>query len=82
MIRKITLVAITIVVCFSYSCREKKENLEKTNILTLEQKIGQMIMVGFRGTEITENSPIYKMIVDYNVGGVVYTVEIYHRKKR
>lgn len=37
----------------------------------LKEEIGQMIMTGFRGTEITENSDAYKMIKDVKVGGVV-----------
>lgn len=36
----------------------------------LKEKIGQMIMVGFRGTEISENSDIVKAIKDIKVGGV------------
>lgn len=37
----------------------------------LKEQIGQMIMVGFRGTEASENSDVYKMIKDAKVGGVV-----------
>ncbi|WP_394970929.1 glycoside hydrolase family 3 protein [uncultured Croceitalea sp.] len=71
MSRKIAPIVITTMVIFFFSCKEEKKIQEKPNALTLEQKIGQMIMVGFRGTEITENTPIYKMISDYNIGGVV-----------
>ncbi|MDD2731671.1 MAG: glycoside hydrolase family 3 N-terminal domain-containing protein [Candidatus Pacebacteria bacterium] len=49
-----------------------KDNLN--NELTdeeLKEKIGQMIMTGFRGTEILEGSDAYNMIKDVKVGGVV-----------
>ena len=37
----------------------------------LKKEIGQMIMIGFRGTEAPENSDIYKIIKDVQIGGVV-----------
>jgi len=37
----------------------------------LKEKIGQMIMIGFRGTEAPENSDISKIIKDIKIGGVV-----------
>ena len=59
----------------------KKDNLSETkdsNQLQtelsddqLKERIGQMIMTGFRGTEARENSDIYKMIKDVKIGGVV-----------
>ena len=36
----------------------------------LKEKIGQMIMIGFRGTTAEENSNIYKIIKDVKIGGV------------
>ncbi|MDX1636781.1 MAG: glycoside hydrolase family 3 N-terminal domain-containing protein [Balneolaceae bacterium] len=38
---------------------------------TLEQKIGQMLMVGFRGTELDEKNPIVADIRERNIGGVI-----------
>lgn len=38
---------------------------------SLEDKIGQMLIIGFRGTEVTSQSPIYDDINDRNIGGVV-----------
>jgi len=49
-------------------CSQKKKS---TNNLTLQDKVGQMVMVGFRGTQIKNEDPIYSMIADYNIGGVV-----------
>ncbi|GJM23676.1 MAG: glycosyl hydrolase [Phycisphaerae bacterium] len=37
---------------------------------SLDIKIGQMIMVGFRGTHVSENSPIVECIRDCHLGGV------------
>ena len=37
----------------------------------LKEQIGQMIMTGFRGTDVTENSDIYDMIKNVKIGGVV-----------
>ena len=39
--------------------------------LTLEYKIGQMLLVGFRGTEITAGSPIAADIQERHIGGVI-----------
>ena len=38
---------------------------------TLEQKMAQMLMVGFRGTEITQQSPVAQWIRDYQIGGII-----------
>lgn len=38
---------------------------------SLEAKIGQMIMVGFRGAEISAESKIAQDIKDFNLGGVI-----------
>ena len=53
------------------SCNTKKENKKEADTDVLKRKVGQMVMVGFRGTSIDENSPIFKMIKDYHLGGVV-----------
>jgi beta-N-acetylhexosaminidase len=37
----------------------------------LKEKIGQMIIVGFRGTSVSENSPIIKAIQELKLGGVI-----------
>lgn len=37
----------------------------------LRNKIAQMLLIGFRGTEINEESHIYKVLKDINIGGVV-----------
>ena len=37
----------------------------------LKERIGQMLLIGFRGTEASEDSDIVKAIQDLNIGGVV-----------
>jgi beta-N-acetylhexosaminidase len=39
--------------------------------VSLDVKIGQMIMVGFRGLDVNDNSPIVRDIADRHIGGVV-----------
>jgi len=59
----------------NYTADVKEEkNLQQTNLTDdqLKEEIGQMIMIGFRGTEAPENSDIYKMIKDVKIGGVVF----------
>jgi beta-N-acetylhexosaminidase len=38
---------------------------------TLEEEIGQMLLIGFRGTEAAGDSPILEAIRELNIGGVV-----------
>ncbi|MDZ7689893.1 MAG: glycoside hydrolase family 3 N-terminal domain-containing protein [Balneolaceae bacterium] len=38
---------------------------------TLEDKIGQMLMVGFRGMEVTAEDPIVEDIQQLNLGGII-----------
>lgn len=38
---------------------------------SLDVKLGQMLMVGFRGTRISDESPIVKAMRDQHIGGVV-----------
>lgn len=51
------------------AAEEKPEEASLTDE-ELKEKIGQMIMIGFRGTEADENSEIYKIIKDIKIGGV------------
>ena len=48
-----------------------EENTEVLDGKTLEEQVGQMLMVGFRGTEVSETSTIAKAIKELNLGGVV-----------
>ncbi len=44
---------------------------ENTNDVELDKMIGQMLLIGFRGTELSSDSNIIKDIKEYNIGGVV-----------
>jgi beta-N-acetylhexosaminidase len=59
------------ILIYKYS-QELKEN-EKAfgEEKELKERIGQMIMIGFRGTEISEDSYIVKAIKDIKIGGVI-----------
>jgi beta-N-acetylhexosaminidase len=64
-----------LVLCQKYS----KEDLE------LRKKIGQMLIVGFRGTELKSDMTIYKLIAQNNIGGVIlfdYDVPSKGKKQR
>ena len=52
-----------------------------TASVSLSQMIGQMIMVGFRGKSVSEDSSIYADIVDRHIGGVVlFDYDVPNRK--
>lgn len=56
---------------FFTACSGPKKEASSGHLVRLEQQIGQMIMVGFRGTTVSPEDPIYKMIESKHIGGVV-----------
>ncbi|MEX0275239.1 MAG: glycoside hydrolase family 3 protein [Flavobacteriaceae bacterium] len=50
------------------SCKAEKKEIPRE--VSLTQKIGQMLLVGFRGTSVEEGDPIHQMVKEYNLGGV------------
>ncbi len=43
----------------------------------LKEKIGQMIMVGFKGAELTEDSPVRRALKEFSLGGVIlYNIDL------
>ena len=50
---------------------KSEENFNRLSDEELKERIGQMVMIGFRGTEVSENSDIIKIINDAKIGGVV-----------
>ena len=52
--------------CLVISCDTKKSVCP-----TLEQKVAQMLMVGFRDTAITSASEVAQWLRDYQIGGVI-----------
>lgn len=53
-----------------YELESKESNLLDSQ---LKEKIGQMIMMGFKGTEATKESDIYKIIKNVKIGGVSFS---------
>jgi beta-N-acetylhexosaminidase len=43
--------------------------------MTPEEKVGQLFLVGFEGATLEEDSPIYDLIANYHIGGVVLLAE-------
>lgn len=71
-----TLAILIVGVFFYYSKTVTKQvslSVEQSKLTDaeLKDKIGQMIMVGFRGTEAKEDSDIFKIIKDVKIGGVM-----------
>ncbi|GGG48669.1 glycosyl hydrolase [Croceivirga lutea] len=65
-------------ICLSVilSCKEKStKKAEEVEAIptqvSLREKIGQMVMVGFRGLDAPKGSSIYTMVDTYKIGGVV-----------
>ena len=63
--KKITIILLSALIIFFPRPIQQEENND------LKQKIGQMLIVGFRGTEVSEDSEIIKQINEYNLGGVI-----------
>ncbi len=40
-----------------------------------EEKVGQLLLVGFEGAALEDDSPIYDLIANYHIGGVVLLAE-------
>jgi len=43
--------------------------------MTAEEKVGQLFLVTFNGTNLQEDTPIYDLITEYHIGGVVLLAE-------
>jgi len=70
--------AVTLFGCNTLPAKEFKESGVPVNIVTetqtnvdLATKIGQMLIIGFRGLEINPNDIIVKDIRDRHIGGVI-----------
>lgn len=53
---------------FSFSCSESSHT---QNDVSIDEKIGQMLMVGFKGFEIADTSHVVRDIQNYHTGGVI-----------
>lgn len=61
------ILVILLSVIFWTTCQQNKERTEPT----LEQKVGQLLMIGFRGFELADTSHIVRDLSEYNLGGVI-----------
>ncbi|MCF8360266.1 MAG: glycoside hydrolase family 3 protein [Prolixibacteraceae bacterium] len=57
---------IILLIALIASCEKDEQEVP-----TLEEKIGQMLLVGFRGTELDASNHIISDLEDYNLGGVI-----------
>jgi len=53
---------------FFFSCSESSHT---QNDVSIDEKIGQMLMVGFKGFEIADTSHVVRDIQNYHTGGVI-----------
>lgn len=63
-----TSTMFTVLIFLLLSCAEPQE---MNNKVTLDEKIGQMLMVGFNGFEISDTSHVVRDIQTYHTGGVI-----------
>ena len=83
--KNIRIFAIALLMAGIFSFQEAMAYQEKID--SLDIKIGQMLMVGFGGTQIEEDDPLLAEIAKGNVGGVILfeknidSVDSYHRHK-
>lgn len=62
----ISLIPIAIIGIFLLSKKEAN-----SDVISLDQKIGEMLVLGFRGTEVSKSSKIINDINKYNIGGII-----------
>jgi beta-N-acetylhexosaminidase len=48
---------------------------ELLEVMTPQEKVGQLFLVAFQGREITQESEIYNLIVNHHIGGVILRTE-------
>lgn len=66
----LTLTAAMVILSLA-GCKRSPPEPAPAHDVSLDVKIGQMIMVGFRGLDVNDNSPIVRDIIDRHIGGVV-----------
>jgi len=70
MCRHKCLILIFLAIIIGISVNSSIRNYAETG-QELKNKIGQMLLLGFRGTQVYEDSYISKVIKDINIGGVI-----------
>jgi beta-N-acetylhexosaminidase len=59
------------IILLIFCCTISFADITVTGDVTLRKKIGQMIIVGFKGTTLTKNNPIYDDILNEDISGVI-----------
>ena len=59
-------IALLIIILFIGSCKKNDEPF-----VDIEDQVGQILLIGFRGTTLTEDNHIIRDLEDYNLGGVI-----------
>lgn len=65
------IATLSLIVLTTISCTAQSEDAASQNAPSLEEKIAQMIMVGFKGFEISDTSHVVRDIEEFNVGGII-----------
>lgn len=65
-------IAVFALIICNLACAAPSEEKEYDTKYT-DQQLGQLLVIGFRGTEINTESPIVKNLKAYNLGGVILT---------
>lgn len=70
-IKKIVLIIILIALVSTAIIFISNKKETTFNAVSLDQQIGEMIILGFRGTEVDESSKIISDINGYDIGGII-----------
>ncbi|APS84434.1 hypothetical protein AVM71_15930 [Piscirickettsia salmonis] len=66
---KLLFISALLMTSYSLYAEQAKINT-KTNKINIEEKIGQLFIVGFAGLEVRSDSDIIKLIDKFNISGV------------
>ncbi len=64
--------ALALVALYSCSTTRNAVLITEKPEPTLEEKVGRMIIVGMRGTELKKDNPVIEAIQDRGVGGIIF----------
>jgi len=67
-IKVVLIFALILILAFIFWPKVKQEQQDDGELM---RKIGQMLIIGFRGTEVNGDSQIIKDINQYNIGGII-----------
>jgi len=68
--RTLFIISLVLIALFTITPPRISGDVLKDN-QNLEKKVAQMLLIGFRGTQVNQDSYIYKVLKDMDIGGVV-----------